>query len=100
MILKILNFIFVTLGIIFFILIIGAVVFVITDPLDLKPLFSRLSAVNFDVGKAVEKFEKELTPEKINCLVSALGQKRAQEIIKGATLEVSDILKAKNCLVK
>lgn len=98
MILKILNFIFVTLGIIFFILIIGAVVFIAVDPLDLKPLFSRLSAVNFDMEKAAEEFEKDLTPEKINCFVEALGEKRAQEIAGGATLQAGDILKAKHCL--
>lgn len=100
MLLKILNFIFVTLGIIFFILIIGAVIFVYTDPLDLKPLYLKLSDVNFNVEKAVEEFEKELTPEKINCFVEALGEKRAQEITQGATLAANDILKAKHCLTK
>jgi hypothetical protein len=100
MILKILNYIFVTLGIFFFILIIGLVAFVVVDPLDLKPLFFRLSNVNFNIEKAVVEFEKEVTPEKINCFVGALGEKRAQEIVGGATLEAGDILKAKHCLTK
>jgi len=100
MILKILNFIFVTLGIIFFVLIIGAVIFVAVDPLDLKPLYLRFSAVNFNIEKVAEEFEKELTPTKINCFVEALGEKRAQEIAGGATLGAGDILKAKHCLTK
>jgi hypothetical protein len=100
MILKILNFIFVTLGIIFFILTIGAVIFITVDPFDLKPLYFRFGAFNFNIEKAAEEFEKELTPEKINCFVEALGEKRAQEIAQGATLQAGDILKAKHCLTK
>ncbi len=100
MILKILNYIFVTLGIIFFILIISAAIFVAVDPFELKPLFLKLSTANFDIGKAAEEFEKELTPDKINCFIEALGEKRAQQIAEGATLGAGDILNAKHCLVK
>lgn len=93
MILKILNFIFVTLGIIFLILIIAGVIFIVVDPFNLKSL---LNITNF----SADNIASNLTPEKIDCFVKVLGEKRTQEIMSGSAIGPSDILKAKDCLAK
>ena len=97
MILKILNFIFVTLGIIFFILIIATVLFVIYDPLNLKPLAQSL----FEFKNAgINVKDINLQNIKVDCFTNALGEKRTQEIINGSLPSPADILKAKPCLTK
>jgi len=102
MILKILKFIFLTLGIIFFIIIVGVTIFIIKDPLNLRFLFSDFNMVDFNIQNiqemSTERITNELTPARIECFISTLGEQRAQEIANGAVPGPGDFLKAKNCL--
>lgn len=86
-----------TLGVIFFILIIATVLFVIYDPFNLKPLAQNL----FELKNGnINVKDINLQNIKIDCLTNALGQKRTQEIINGSLPSTADILKAKDCLSK
>ena len=90
------------LGIIFLILIISAIIFIVVDPFNLKSLFNitNFSAKNFSVEKISDNIASNLTPEKIDCFVKVLGEKRTQEIMAGSPVGPSDIFKAKDCLAK
>jgi len=120
---KILNIIFVTLGIIFLLLIILVVCFFVFDPLNLKPL---LFTKNITLSPTEESTEEsndkhpfltesqekiletfgvdvstlpnELTPEMEECFIEKLGEQRVNEIIGGATPNPLDFFKAKSCL--
>ncbi len=96
MIIKILKFIFITLGVIFFVLIIAAVVFIIIDPFNLRSFISDFKTI----GVNIENLPKELTPKMADCFTKTLGEKRAKEIAEGALPNLTDTLKAKDCLVK
>jgi len=102
MILKILNYIFVTLGIIFLILITAVVIFIVVDPFNLKSLFSiaNFKAENFNVEEISKNLTSNITTENIDCFVKVLGEKRVQEIMSGSAIGPSDIFKAKDCLAK
>ena len=96
MIIKILKFIFITLGVIFLILIIAVAAFIIIDPFNLRPFFSDFKTIAVNI----KNLPKELTPKMADCFTKTLGEKRAKEIAEGASLNLADVLKAKDCLAK
>ena len=96
MIIKILKFIFITLGIIFFVLIVAIVAFFIVDPFNLRSFIPDLKTAGINIKNLPEK----LTPVTIDCFTKTLGEKRTEEIAKGDAPNLSDVLKAKDCLVK
>ena len=96
MIIKILKFIFITLGVIFFILIIATVAFIIIDPFNLRSFVSNFKTMSVNI----ENLPKELTPQMADCFTKTLGEKRAKEIAAGALPNLTDILEAKDCLAK
>ncbi len=123
MIKKILKIIFVTLGVIFSVIIIAVVAFVIIDPFNLRPLFSDLfsspqantpsnTATNDKnpllnasqeklletMGVDVGSLPSEITPEMEACFTEALGAERVKQIMAGDSPSPIDLLKAKNCL--
>jgi len=124
---KILTIFFVTLGVIFSVLILAGVVFFITDPLNLKPLFSGGGATfsetanngttngvdNVGTGsrlspaqqQALETFgidparlPSEITPEQEVCFEATLGAARVAEIKAGATPTMTEYMTAKDCI--
>ena len=120
---NILKIIFITLGVIFLVLITIAVILVIVDPFNLRPLLfspfisSQTSApINNDgsdkhpllseeqeklletIGVDVESLPTEITPEMEKCFTETLGEERVKEIIEGAAPSPIDIFKAKKCL--
>ena len=123
MILKILKFIFITLGIIFAILITAIILFVVFDPFGLMPVLSGLITNNPNspsantelndkhpllnesqeklletIGVDVENLPTEITPEMEACFTETLGAERVKEIMEGATPNPFDLFKAKGCL--
>lgn len=120
-ILKILNYFFVTLGVLFFAVIILVVYLFVADPFGLKPLFKNFgispsSAVNIITGKTSalaptpsEKTLKSLgvdtaglltqiTPQMEDCFNQKLGAQRVDEIKKGGAITPLDFVKASVCL--
>ena len=116
---KFFNIFFVTLGVIFLIIILASIVFVITDPFNLKPLIfggeSTQSTtdgnsdshplLNESQEQALEKFgidpaqvPSEITPEQEGCFVDKLGQARVDEIKAGDSPTATDYFKAKDCI--
>lgn len=116
---KFFNIFFVTLGVIFSIIILIGIFFVITDPFNLKPLiFGGESAgsatggggdsnpnLNESQEKALESFginpadvPSEITPEQEACFVERLGQARVDEIKAGDSPSATDYFKAKDCI--
>jgi len=114
----------VVLGVIFFILMIAAVIFIITDPYNLKPLLKQVdipsgikSTLNdstpvdehpmltSDQEKTLQTFGIDpaslpttITPEMESCAIEKLGQTRVNEIKAGAEPSFTDYLKANSCL--
>lgn len=108
------NIFFVTLGVIFSIVLIAGIFFYFADPLnffgadasgtsgassDEHPLLSGSQE------KALETFgidpasvPSEITPEQEACFVSILGEARVAEIKAGATPTMAEYLKAKGCI--
>lgn len=118
---KILNIVFVTLGIIFLILILIGAYFFIADPLNLKPLLfgekaevtgtkttgtdSNTIQLSATQEKALETFginpdqvPTEISAEQRVCFEAALGEARVVEIMAGATPSALDYFKAKDCI--
>ena len=119
---KFLNIFFVTLGIIFFILILIGTYFFVTDPLNLKPIIfgSDSEVVTEEVGgtkvsknpilnekqeKALETFgidpasiPSSITQEQESCFVEILGQARVNEIKAGDSPTATEYFKARNCI--
>jgi hypothetical protein len=118
--LKILNFFFVFLGVVFFVLLLLVGIFLWRDPFDLRPLMSGFKNNSIEVNENNEsgahpllspgqeaalesigvdpsKLPTEITPEQENCAVSKLGEERVREIKSGSTPSISDYLKAKDC---
>lgn len=114
---------FVTLGVIFFVLLLAIGYFLITDPFNLKPLLFGSSRVNTTKTENSEvktdkhpglsdtqektletfgidpsKLPSTLTPEQEACFTTALGAKRVAEIKAGDAPTATDIYKAKSCL--
>jgi len=121
--LKILNLVFVTLGVIFFLIIIAGVYFYATDPLDLKPLFlgndttqsatatptahstSTNPLLNESQAQALESFgidpaqvPSTITPEQEACFIEILGEARVEEIKAGASPTATEFFRARGCL--
>jgi len=118
---KILNMIFVFLGVVFAILIFAAIWFYITDPLDLRPIIEPLFfgdknfSENLDasknpylsgqqeqilnsIGVNIEDLPSEITPQMETCFVEKLGLERVRYFESGGTPSISDFLKVKSCL--
>ncbi len=120
---KFLNIFFVTLGVIFFLLIIGGVAIYFTDPLGLWSGDSTLTttesantieppatvdknpALNAAQEKALETFgidpatvPTSITPAQEACFIEKLGTSRVEEIKAGATPSMTDYFKAKSCI--
>ncbi|NCS98985.1 hypothetical protein GW764_02245 [Candidatus Parcubacteria bacterium] len=117
---KFLNIFFVTLGVIFFIIILVAAYFYITDPLNLKPLIfgdetetvgasSSAETSNPTLSesqeKALDKFgidpndvPSEFTPEQEACFEAELGEDRVAEIKAGDSPTAIEYLKARDCI--
>lgn len=126
---KILNGFFVTLGIIFIILLIAIAYLWIVDPLEIKSALpagvSPISAIKVITGTneaVIDNVDKnplldeqqeaqleslgvdpatlptQITPAMEQCLLDAVGNARAQEIVNGATPNTADFFKARHCL--
>lgn len=117
---KILNIFFVTLGVIFFVLVLIGTYFYITDPLNLKPIFfgtemTDSTSTNSDAGghpllnesqeKALRTFgidpndvPSEITPEQEACFEEKLGEKRVSEIKAGDSPTPTEYFKARDCI--
>jgi len=120
---KFLNIFFVTLGVIFLILILAGAYFFVTDPLDLKPVFfgsdpesvSEVSdpgtqvdknpVLNASQEKALETFgidpadvPTEITPEQEACFESRIGEERVAEIKAGDSPTATEYFKARDCI--
>lgn len=122
---KFLNMFFVTLGVIFFILLLIGVYFYITDPLNLKPIIfgSDLTviteetaepedtiidmnpALNEKQEKALETFgidpdtvPSSITPAQESCFIEILGQTRVNEIKAGDLPTATEYFKAQSCI--
>jgi len=121
--LKILNVIFVFLGVVFFILILIAAYFIIADPFDLKPIIKiidlpskadilnetgvidRNPLLDSDQEKTLQTFgvdpaalPSEITPEMEKCFVGYLGEARVNEIMHGSEPTITDFFKARSCI--
>jgi len=116
---KFLNIFFVTLGVIFFLLILVGTYFFVADPLGLKPLLygnadiSEESRIGEDKNPALSSSQEKtletvgidpasvpssFTPEQEACFVSVLGQARVDEIKAGDSPSIAEALQAKACL--
>ncbi len=120
---KTLNIIFITLGVIFLLLILAFTLFVIVDPFNLRPLLSTLMSdapansantteatdknplldanqerILETLGVNVGNLPTEMTPELEACFTEALGAERVKQIIDGDSPSPLDLFKAKACL--
>lgn len=125
---SILKNFFIVLGVIFFILILGAIYIWLADPFEIKPLLSSGitvdSVVNTISGNKVEvdnidknpllnedqeatletlgvdpaTLPTEITPAMQACFVDKLGEARTNEIIQGSSPTPSDFFQARSCL--
>lgn len=123
---KILNIFFVTLGVIFFVLILIGMYVYIADPYNLKPLFMNTVAeteIHTTASTTVDITEDkkpvlneaqeaaletvginpaavptEVTPEQEACAIEALGAERVAEIKAGAAPTPADIFAVRGCL--
>lgn len=53
-----------------------------------------------DLGINIKKLPQSITPGMKKCFIEKLGQKRANEIVKGNTPSTIEFFKAKECLKK
>ncbi len=119
---SILTKIFVTLGVIFTIIILGGIYFFITDPFNLKPLIfgshiektmsdsvDTLPSVDIklsepqkevliNVGVDPVKIPSSISGAQESCFVSVLGSERVAEIKAGAVPSAAELLKGKSCV--
>jgi len=125
---KILNGFFVTLGVVFLILIIISAYILIADPFGLRPIIKALQSPaennlpitnSAQTSGAIDKnplltaeqektleslgvnpaaLPTQITPELESCLTEKLGAARAEEIKKGSQPSAADFLKASSCL--
>ncbi|OGH87001.1 MAG: hypothetical protein A2206_00370 [Candidatus Magasanikbacteria bacterium RIFOXYA1_FULL_40_8] len=121
--LKILNYFFTVLGVIFFLIIMLGVYLFVADPFNLRPMLSSFNLspsgitteasktgdknplLNSDqekmlesIGVNPETLPSELTPEMEKCLIEKVGAQRADEIVKGDKPTAIDLFKASACL--
>lgn len=118
---KFLTVFFVSLGVIFFVLIIAGAVFFVTDPYNLKPALKMLTGSGTPTTETTSEGDKnpllsdeqeaalesigvdpaslpsEITPETEECLKEALGAERAAEIEAGAEPTANDYFKGREC---
>jgi len=123
---KFFSIFFITLGVIFSILILIAIYFFITDPFNLKPMIfgssdtrSTQSSATTDTGsetdqnpalsdtqeKALETFgidpaavPASITPEQEACFIEKLGAARVEEIKAGDSPTATEFFTAKSCI--
>lgn len=126
--LKIINWFFVTLGVIFFIVLVALAYVWIADPYNLKPLFMGTDAglvdvsTNAGVGAGASEQDvnenlntsqeaalrtvgidpadvpTEVTPEQEACFIEILGEERVQAIIEGAVPTGAEIFRGRACI--
>ncbi len=124
--LKIIKGFFITLGVIFLILILLLTVFIIVDPFKLRPLISSMVEIPFisnntsenkfnstethpflteqqantlkTMGIDPETLPTEITPDMEMCFTEKLGEQRVNEIKAGSEVTAVDYLKAKDCV--
>lgn len=69
------------------------------EVIDKNPLINaEQEKVLESLGVDVTKLPTTITPEMQTCFVEALGQARADELVKGATPSAVDLFKARDCL--
>ena len=112
---KIATYFFVSLGVIFFLLILSGIFLYTFDPFNLKPLFFGGTASESTTDKnpllspAQEKalrtigidptsIPSSFTPEQEACFVRILGESRVAEIKAGSTPTPAEYFQAKSCL--
>jgi hypothetical protein len=117
---RFLNIFFVTLGVIFFVLILVGVYLYIVDPFNLKPLLftaeseitetssdstDKHPALNEQQEAALEVFgidpatlPNQISPDQEACFVEKLGAERVAEIKAGEAPTATDFFTARNCL--
>lgn len=120
---KFLTIFFVTLGVIFSVLILTGVYLFVFDPFNIKPLFSLISSprtattaeqsTEIPKGEMVSPAQKEalqkigidpatlptsITPTQAECFTKILGEKRVSEIKAGGVPTPTELLSAKSCL--
>ena len=121
---KIFTIFFVTLGVIFFCLLLAGTWFYLTDPLNLKPLLfgSTPATTSIDstettiqttsngalspaqqaaletIGIDADSLPSEVTPEQEACFVDVLGEARVAEISAGDSPTATEFFRARHCL--
>lgn len=122
---KLLIMFFAALGVIFLIIMVAAVYFYITDPLELRPLLSTTPSLESagsaapaptpttdahpvlsdtqekalqTIGIDPATLPTEITPAQMECFEAALGSARVAEIQAGATPTPTEFFKARHCL--
>ena len=128
MLLKFIKFILITLGVLFLIIILVAAYFWFADPFEIRSFTSSeisiQSALNTVSGNTIEidnidknplldevqeaqletlginpeDLPSEITPEMETCLLNALGNERATQILEGNQPTGADFFKSKHCL--
>lgn len=118
---RVLTIFFVTLGVIFFVLILAGVYFYMADPLNLKPVFfpsasdteqvqsvestnATDSVLSAEQEQALETFgidpasvPSDISPEQEACFEATLGEERVAEIKAGAAPTPTEFFRAKDC---
>lgn len=121
---KFFTIFFVTLGVIFFLLLLAGSWFYITDPLNLKPLLfgstpathntastettTQTSSDNAlspaqqaaleTIGIDADSLPSEITPEQEACFTAALGAERVAEITAGDAPTATEYFNARHCI--
>lgn len=122
---KFLNIFFVTLGVVFFLLLIAGTLFIVIDPYGIRPLLSETTKLDDNtatdkrpasttdsnpllneaqekalksIGVDPAKIPTQITTEQEACFEEKLGQQRVSEIKGGDAPTITDYLKAKSCL--
>lgn len=114
---KVLNIFFVTLGVIFFLLILVATYFYITDPLNLKPIIfgddGQQTETTSDAHPYLSEEQEatletfgidpadvpsEITEEQEVCFEEKLGEERVAEIEAGDSPTAAEYFKARECM--
>lgn len=121
---KFLQFFFITLGVIFFLLIITGIYLYVADPFGIKPMIKdfttepvpdkkQTTSTTVDKNpmlsptqeKTLEKFginpatlPTKITPTMEQCFYAKLGEKRANEIKAGSEPTAADYFAARSCI--
>lgn len=121
---SVLNFFFVTLGVIFFLILLASAIFFIVDPYEIRPVISNLINLNNSteittdsetidknpalspaqesalekIGVDPAKIPASISSEQEACFEAKLGKERVEAIKAGDSPTAVDYLKAKDCL--